>query len=207
MNFDAEKNLDAEKTQTHNLHIIFKAYSPNDKTTQTFRTTVLLRVRQSIQIVFAYVGNDRLTLGNFFDFSTDHLSYSDDKDYGSDREVWQLNPAFLKVISKGKSPEKSPEKGPTYRPSPECKYNRRCTGLYNKDPELRKEIECFKTDVANSGVRFLYHILLWLYCYCFIVECALIILIFIFLYHILLWIYCYCFIVEFSLIILILMTD
>ncbi|KAL1826229.1 hypothetical protein ACET3Z_004641 [Daucus carota] len=147
-------NLDAEKTQTHNLHIIFKAYSPDDKTTQTFRTTVLFRVGQSIQIVIASVGQDRLTPENFFDFPVDHLSDSDDdEDYGSDCEVSQLNPAFLKVISKGKSPEKSPEKGPTYDSSlPQHEYKRQCPGgLYDEDPELIKEIECFETDVDNSG--------------------------------------------------------
>ncbi|XP_074341034.1 uncharacterized protein LOC141678591 [Apium graveolens] len=143
-----EMNIDAEKTQTHNLHIIFKAYLPDDKTTQTFKIPILLRVRQSILIVFAYVGNDRLTLGNFLDFPTDHLT---DFDYGSDREVSQLNPAFSKVISKGKSLDKSPERGPTYRPSPQRKNMHRRTCLYNGDPELIKEIKCFKTDVGNSG--------------------------------------------------------
>ncbi|KAK1380184.1 hypothetical protein POM88_026928 [Heracleum sosnowskyi] len=145
-------NLDAEKTQTHNLHIVFKAYLPDDKTTQTFRTTILYRIHRSIQIVIAYVGPDRLTQENFFDFPIDHLSDSDDdEDYGSDCEVSQLNPAFLKPIFKEKSPEKSPEEGPAYRPCSQLKYRRRRTGLYQPGTELSEEVERFKTDVANSG--------------------------------------------------------
>lgn len=146
-----KKKFDAEKS-CHHLHISFKAYFPDDKPTQEFETSILFRARRRIQIVIVYVGyvgQDSPSLGNLSDYPIDYISESDNDD---DCEVSELNPAFVKEVSKKKSRGKSLEKGPTYRPCPQAQCMRRpLTGGYKEGSDVSKDIEKFNTDVKNSG--------------------------------------------------------
>ncbi|KAL6558281.1 hypothetical protein OROMI_018631 [Orobanche minor] len=133
-----KKEFDAENSCYH-LRLAFEAYFPADWKIQTFQTSILFKARLRVHVVIVYVGQEIQSLENLSDCAKDYISDSDD---GDDREVSELNPAFIKedpkkklCCTEKKSRRKSPVDGPT-----------RSLGS-----GMRKEIEKFKTDVKNSG--------------------------------------------------------
>ncbi|KAL6552359.1 hypothetical protein OROHE_007723 [Orobanche hederae] len=87
------KEFDAENSCYH-LRLAFEAFFPADGKIQTFQTSILYKARLLVHVVIVYVGQETpQSLENLSDCAKDYISDSDD---GDDREVSELNPAFIK---------------------------------------------------------------------------------------------------------------